>query len=63
MTHSSGALLRTATDVALRDNGVGVNGEFEGKNLRNVASLVTSLQETAEELGEEVSVLFQQCLF
>lgn len=32
-------------------------------NLRDVASLVTSLQETADKLREEISVLFQQRFF
>lgn len=32
-------------------------------NLRYVASLVTSLQETADKLREEVSILFQQRFF
>lgn len=39
------------------------NGELKEENLRNIVSLVTSLQETAEELGEEVSILFQQRFF
>lgn len=34
-----------------------------GADLHNVVSLVTSLQETADELGEEVSVLSQQRFF
>lgn len=33
------------------------------KDLRNVVPLVTSLQETADELREEVPVMFQQRFF
>lgn len=55
-THSSGALVRVRVLLNIR-----VFKKRERKNLRNVCSLVTSLQEAANKLGEEVFILCQQC--